>query len=90
VIAVHSHSPSVELVPGPGASSNAWHVYEPQAGRQALPGMAAALRLARVRALTLLGRLDDAAAVLQRLQGAGCLCLSHFIVGLQSTLNRAS
>ena len=51
-------------------SSDAWHARELQAGKQALPGMAAALRLARVRALTLLGRLDDAAAVLQRLQGA--------------------
>lgn len=42
-----------------------------QAGKQPMPGMAAALRLARARALSLLGRLDDAAAVLQRLQGAG-------------------
>lgn len=41
-----------------------------QAGQQAMPGMAAALRMARVRALIPLGRLDDAAATLQRLQGA--------------------
>ena len=67
---MHVHSPTLELESGSGASSDAWHARELQAGRQALPGMAAALRLARVRALTLLGRLDDAAAVLQRLQGA--------------------
>lgn len=41
-----------------------------QEGKRALPATAAALRLARARALLQLGRLDDASIILQRLSGA--------------------
>ncbi len=41
-----------------------------QEGKRALPATAAALRLARARALVQLGRLDDASIILQRLSGA--------------------